>query len=59
MAALVEPLAVALHSMQFAAIGIGETAAVFGAGPIGLLTVACLRAAGASRIWPTPENLPA
>lgn len=51
LAALVEPLAVALHSMQFAAIGIGETAAVFGAGPIGLLTVACLRAAGASRIW--------
>ena len=51
LASLVEPLAVALHSMQFAAIGIGETAAVFGAGPIGLLTVACLRAAGASRIW--------
>jgi L-iditol 2-dehydrogenase len=51
MASLVEPLAVALHSMQFAAIAIGETVAVFGAGPIGLLTVACLRAAGASRIW--------
>lgn len=50
-AALVEPLAVALHSVQIAAIEIGETAAVFGAGPIGLLTVACLRAAGASRIW--------
>jgi L-iditol 2-dehydrogenase len=50
-ATLVEPLAVALHSMQFAAAGIGETAAVFGAGPIGLLTVACLRAAGAGRIW--------
>ena len=50
-ATLVEPLAVALHSMRFAAMGMGETAAVFGAGPIGLLTVACLRAAGASRIW--------
>jgi L-iditol 2-dehydrogenase len=50
-ATLVEPLAVALHSIQFAAIGVGETAAVFGAGPIGLLTVAGLRASGASRIW--------
>ena len=50
-ASLVEPLAVALHSMQFAAIAIGETVAVFGAGPIGLLTVASLKAAGASRIF--------
>jgi L-iditol 2-dehydrogenase len=50
-ATVIEPLAVALHSMQFAAIGIGETAVVFGAGPIGLLTVACLKLAGAGRIW--------
>jgi L-iditol 2-dehydrogenase len=50
-ATVIEPLAVALHSMQFAAIAIGETAVVFGAGPIGLLTVACLKLAGASRIW--------
>jgi threonine dehydrogenase-like Zn-dependent dehydrogenase len=51
LATVIEPLAVALHSMQFAAIGIGETAVVFGAGPIGLLTVACLKQAGAGRIW--------
>jgi L-iditol 2-dehydrogenase len=50
-ATLVEPLAVAMHSVRLAAVGLGETAAVIGAGPIGLLTVACLRAAGASRIW--------
>jgi len=50
-ATLVEPLAVALHSIRLASVGVGETAAVFGAGPIGLLTVASLRAAGASRIW--------
>jgi L-iditol 2-dehydrogenase len=37
--------------MRFAAVQLGETVAVFGAGPIGLLTVACLRAAGAGRIW--------
>ena len=50
-AALAEPLAIGLHSMRFAAIGIGETAAVFGAGPIGLVTIACLKLAGAGRIW--------
>ncbi len=48
---LVEPLAVALHSMQFAAIRPGETVAVFGAGPIGLLTIASLKQCGAGRIW--------
>jgi L-iditol 2-dehydrogenase len=50
-ATLAEPLAIGLHSMQFASVGIGETVAVFGAGPIGLVTIACLRLAGAGRIW--------
>jgi len=57
--ALIEPLAVALHSMQLAALGGGETVAVFGAGPIGLLTIACLKAAEAGRIWavePVPHR---
>jgi len=49
--ALVEPLAVVLHSMQFAAPRAGETAVVFGAGPIGLLTVATLRLSGVTRVW--------
>jgi len=48
---LFEPLAVVLHSMKFVALQPGETAAVFGAGPIGLLTVAVLKLSGASRIW--------
>ncbi|MCX6627495.1 MAG: alcohol dehydrogenase catalytic domain-containing protein [Candidatus Solibacter sp.] len=51
LATIAEPLAVALHSMQFAAVQPGETVAVFGAGPIGLLTIACLKVAGAGRIW--------
>jgi L-iditol 2-dehydrogenase len=51
LATLVEPLAVAMHSMKFAAIQPGETVAVFGAGPIGLLTLACLKIADAGRIW--------
>ena len=50
-ATLVEPLAVVLHSMKFVALHPGETAAVFGAGPIGLLTVICLKLAGAKRVW--------
>lgn len=51
LATLFEPLAVAMHSLKFAAIQAGDTVAVFGAGPIGLLTIACLKAAGAGRIW--------
>ena len=50
-ATLIEPLAVVLHSMQFVALRPGETAAVFGAGPIGLLTVIALKLAGAGRVW--------
>jgi len=50
-ATLAEPLAVALHSLRVASICAGETVAVIGAGPIGLLTIAGLRAAGAARIW--------
>jgi len=48
---LVEPLAVALHSLRLARVGLGETAVVFGGGPIGLLTVAALKLAGARRVW--------
>ncbi|MGA2269421.1 MAG: alcohol dehydrogenase catalytic domain-containing protein [Bryobacteraceae bacterium] len=50
-ATIVEPLAVAVHSLQAASPRLGETAAVFGAGPIGLLTIAVLKASGAGRIW--------
>jgi L-iditol 2-dehydrogenase len=48
---LIEPLAVALHSMKFGQPKPGETAAVFGAGPIGLLTLAVLKLSGAGRVW--------
>jgi L-iditol 2-dehydrogenase len=49
--ALAEPLAVVLHSMQFAAPRSGDTAVVFGAGPIGLLTIALLKLSGVTRVW--------
>jgi L-iditol 2-dehydrogenase len=51
LAALAEPLAIALHSVRISAISANETIAVIGAGPIGLLTIASLRAANAGRIW--------
>jgi L-iditol 2-dehydrogenase len=50
-ASLVEPLGVAVHSLKLASVQAGETVAVFGAGPIGLLTIAALKAAGAGQIW--------
>jgi len=50
-ATLIEPLGVVLHSLKLAAIQPGETAAVFGVGPIGLLTVVALKLAGAGRVW--------
>ncbi|MBB2911986.1 (R,R)-butanediol dehydrogenase/meso-butanediol dehydrogenase/diacetyl reductase [Streptosporangium becharense] len=48
--ALVEPLAVGYHAVRLSGVRPGQTAVVFGAGLIGLVTVACLRAAGAGRI---------
>ncbi len=51
LATVAEPLGVAMHSMKFASVQPGETVAVYGAGPIGLLTLACLKVAGAGRVW--------
>lgn len=45
--ALVEPLAVAIHSIKRAGVGIGDTAVILGAGPIGLLTIQVAIKAGA------------
>jgi L-iditol 2-dehydrogenase len=50
-ATLAEPLAIALHSLRLASVRPDESVAVIGAGPIGLLTIAALRAAKAGRIW--------
>jgi len=48
--ALVEPLAVAYHAVRLSGIKPGGTAAVFGSGPIGLVTTAALKAAGAEKV---------
>jgi (R,R)-butanediol dehydrogenase/meso-butanediol dehydrogenase/diacetyl reductase len=49
--ALVEPVAVAFHAVRLSGFGPGQTAVVFGSGPIGLATVAVLRAAGARQVF--------
>ena len=46
-AALIEPLACCLHGVERAGIRAGQTVAVLGAGPIGLLLCACVADAGA------------
>jgi (R,R)-butanediol dehydrogenase/meso-butanediol dehydrogenase/diacetyl reductase len=48
--ALVEPLAVAHHAVRLSGARPDQTALVFGAGPIGLVTTAALRAAGVEQI---------
>jgi L-iditol 2-dehydrogenase len=46
-AAMVEPLACCLHGIERAEVGAGETVAVLGPGPIGLMLCAAARDAGA------------
>lgn len=49
-AALTEPLAVALHGIGLTGIRPGQRALVSGAGPIGALTIAALRAGGVDEV---------
>ena len=52
-AALVEPLAVAVHALDLAGTLDGATVAVIGCGPIGLMIVALAHAAGAATVSAT------
>ncbi|CAN6616261.1 sorbitol dehydrogenase 1 [Trichomonascus vanleenenianus] len=45
--ALLEPLSVSLVAVQKAGVGLGDPVVVCGAGPIGLISAMCARAAGA------------
>jgi L-iditol 2-dehydrogenase len=49
-ATLLEPLGVALHALDLGHVQPGTSAGVFGCGPIGLLLIQALRAAGASAV---------
>lgn len=55
--AMLEPLGIAIHAINLAHMKPGDTVAVLGAGPIGLLTAAVAKTAGASAIYMT-EPLP-
>lgn len=46
----VEPLGVALHSIERSGICAGDTAAIIGPGPIGLMTLQLVRLSGAAQI---------
>lgn len=49
--AMIEPITIALHGVRRVNFDVGATVAVFGAGTIGLLTLQCLRAIGAGKIY--------
>jgi 2-desacetyl-2-hydroxyethyl bacteriochlorophyllide A dehydrogenase len=49
-AALAEPMAIALHALRIGAVGPDDRVLVTGAGPVGLLIIAALRAQGISDI---------
>jgi len=49
-AALLEPLSVAIHAARRASIEQGDTAVVFGAGTVGLLTAAMAKMSGATTV---------
>ena len=55
-AALVEPLAVAMHAVDLTPVGPADTVAIVGAGPIGLLTLLAVRRRGAGRILVTDRD---
>lgn len=49
--ALLETLGIGLHAVDLSHLRPGETAAVLGVGPVGLMTLAAARVAGASRLF--------
>jgi L-iditol 2-dehydrogenase len=50
---MLEPLGIGIHAVDLAHLKPGQTVAVLGAGPIGLLIAAVAKAAGASSIYMT------
>ena len=55
-AALIEPLAVALHGVNIGETGAGDRCVVIGAGPIGVMTALALRARGVERVLVVEKN---
>ncbi|MBI5822036.1 MAG: alcohol dehydrogenase catalytic domain-containing protein [Verrucomicrobia bacterium] len=55
--ALLEPLGVAMHAVDFSKLRVGFSVAIIGAGPIGLLILQLARLAGADPVF-ISDNLP-
>ena len=55
-AALAEPLSVAMHGITRSGVAPGDSVMVFGAGPIGALSVAALRAMGITDVTVVEPN---
>lgn len=56
--ALVEPFSVGIHAVRRSGLQAGDTAAVFGSGPIGLTIVQAARAAGATAVFVSEPRAP-
>ncbi len=56
-AAMLEPLGIALHAIDLARLHVGDSVAIIGAGPIGLLLLQVARLAGAMPIY-VSDRLP-
>jgi len=56
LAALAEPLAVAVHAVRVAQVAVGDRVVVLGSGTIGLLAVVAAKAAGAGDVWCTARH---
>ncbi len=59
-AAMLEPLGVGLHAVELARLRLGDQVAIFGSGPIGIVTLMAAKAAGAGQVYMTdlvPERL--
>lgn len=56
LAALVEPMAVAVHGLDRGRLAAGARVLVIGAGTVGLVTVAAARALGAGEVWITARH---
>jgi (R,R)-butanediol dehydrogenase/meso-butanediol dehydrogenase/diacetyl reductase len=58
-AAMLEPAAIAVHAVRRTPLRLGDSVVVLGGGPIGLLVLQCVRAAGAGAavlVEPQPER---
>jgi len=57
-AALNEPLAVSLHAVLLSGMTVGNSVAIIGAGPIGLMAIQCAKLAGAKGIYVAQRSEP-